>query len=72
MKRLIPLIGLIVLCWSLVIATHPVAAEKIRLAYISDSPGSSAPYWIARLVCLFLPTCEALKKHRKCAKSTRL
>ncbi len=48
MKRLIPLIGLIVLYWSLVIATDAVAAEKIRLSYISDSPGSSAPYWIAK------------------------
>ena len=48
MKRLIPLIGLIVLCWSPVIATHSVAAENIRLSYISDSPGSSAPYWIAK------------------------
>ena len=48
MKRLIPLIGLIVLCSSVVIATHSVAAEKIRLSYISDSPGSSAPYWIAK------------------------
>ena len=34
MKRLIPLIGLIVLCSSVVIATHSVAAEKIRLSYI--------------------------------------
>ena len=48
MKRLIPLIGLIVLCSSVVIATNSVAAEKIRLSYISDSPGSSAPYWIAK------------------------
>ncbi len=32
----------------------PVHAEqKIRLAYISDSPGSSAPYWIANDAGLF-------------------
>jgi hypothetical protein len=24
------------------------AVENVRLAYISDSPGSSAPYWIAK------------------------
>ncbi|HTN70210.1 MAG TPA: ABC transporter substrate-binding protein [Methylomirabilota bacterium] len=29
------------------------ADEKVRLAYISDSPGSSAPYWIARETGLF-------------------
>lgn len=48
MKRLIPLIGSIVLCCSVVIAANSAAAERIRLAYISDSPGSSAPYWIAK------------------------
>ena len=30
----------------------PLAAatvdERVRMAYISDSPGSSAPYWIAK------------------------
>jgi NitT/TauT family transport system substrate-binding protein len=29
------------------------AAEKTRMAYISDSPGSSAPYWIAKDAGLF-------------------
>jgi NitT/TauT family transport system substrate-binding protein len=24
------------------------AADEVRFAYISDSPGSSAPYWIAK------------------------
>ncbi len=29
------------------------AQEKVRLAYISDSPGSSAPYWIAKEAGLY-------------------
>ena len=29
------------------------ADEKIRMAYISDSPGSSAPYWIAKEAGLY-------------------
>jgi NitT/TauT family transport system substrate-binding protein len=29
------------------------ANEKIRMAYISDSPGSSAPYWIAKEAGLY-------------------
>ncbi|HSF56724.1 MAG TPA: ABC transporter substrate-binding protein [Candidatus Binatia bacterium] len=29
------------------------AADKVRFAYISDSPGSSAPYWIAREAGIF-------------------
>ena len=29
------------------------AEEQIRLAYISDSPGASAPYWIAKEAGLF-------------------
>src|SRR5687768_3041313 len=29
------------------------ASDKVRLAYISDSPGSSAPYWIAKDAGLF-------------------
>jgi ABC-type nitrate/sulfonate/bicarbonate transport system substrate-binding protein len=29
------------------------AEQKVRLAYISDSPGSSAPYWIAKDAGLF-------------------
>ena len=31
--------------------TH--ADEKVRLAYISDSPGSSSPFWIAKEAGLF-------------------
>jgi ABC-type nitrate/sulfonate/bicarbonate transport system substrate-binding protein len=48
MKRLMPLIGLLVLCSSVATGVNSAAAEEIRLAYISDSPGSSAPYWIAK------------------------
>ena len=29
------------------------ADQKLRMAYISDSPGSSAPYWIAEEAGLF-------------------
>jgi NitT/TauT family transport system substrate-binding protein len=29
------------------------AADKVRFAYISDSPGSSAPYWIAKEAGLY-------------------
>jgi hypothetical protein len=29
------------------------AAEKVRFAYISDSPGSSAPYWVAKDAGIF-------------------
>ncbi len=29
------------------------AVQKVRMAYISDSPGSSAPYWIAKDAGLF-------------------
>jgi ABC-type nitrate/sulfonate/bicarbonate transport system substrate-binding protein len=29
------------------------AADKVRFAYISDSPGSSAPYWIAKEAGIF-------------------
>jgi NitT/TauT family transport system substrate-binding protein len=29
------------------------ATDKVRFAYISDSPGSSAPYWIAKEVGMF-------------------
>jgi len=44
----------IVLVSSLLLhASSVAAAEKFRLAYISDSPGSSAPYWIAKEAGLF-------------------
>jgi NitT/TauT family transport system substrate-binding protein len=42
-----------VICSLLVFSATAHSAEKIRLAYISDSPGSSAPYWIAKDAGLF-------------------
>ncbi len=52
MKRVVALVGLIALGWCFA-AGAPARAEKIRFAYISDSPGSSAPYWIAKEAGLF-------------------
>ena len=41
--------------WALAIGllSSAWAEERVRLAYISDSPGSSAPYWIAKEAGLF-------------------
>jgi NitT/TauT family transport system substrate-binding protein len=39
---------LIVAATSLFVPAPTRADQKIRMAYISDSPGSSAPYWIAK------------------------
>jgi NitT/TauT family transport system substrate-binding protein len=39
---------LIVAATSLFVPAPTRAEQKIRMAYISDSPGSSAPYWIAK------------------------
>lgn len=43
------------LCWILSVFLPPNlnAAEQVQIAYISDSPGSSAPYWIARDAGIF-------------------
>lgn len=38
---------------SLLPFTSAHAGEKIHISYISDSPGSSAPYWIAKEVGLY-------------------
>ena len=35
------------------LASPAGAGEKVRMAYISDSPGSSAPYWIAKETGIF-------------------
>ena len=39
-----------ILCWilSVFLAANARADEKVHVAYISDSPGSSASYWIAQ------------------------
>jgi NitT/TauT family transport system substrate-binding protein len=44
---------LIVAATSLFVPAPTRAEQKIRMAYISDSPGSSAPYWIAKEAGLY-------------------
>ena len=44
---------LIVAATSLFVPAPTRADQKIRMAYISDSPGSSAPYWIAKEAGLY-------------------
>ena len=44
---------LIVTAGYLMSVTPARADQKIRMAYISDSPGSSAPYWIAKEASLY-------------------
>ncbi|HEX7230166.1 MAG TPA: ABC transporter substrate-binding protein [Candidatus Binatia bacterium] len=34
--------------WTFLGAGRAAASESVRVAYISDSPGSAAPYWIAK------------------------
>lgn len=49
MKRAIIEVGVIaVFFWLFLAAGSSAASDLVRLAYISDSPGSSAPYWIAK------------------------
>jgi ABC-type nitrate/sulfonate/bicarbonate transport system substrate-binding protein len=46
-----PLIGIGAIAfvfWTFLGAACASASETVRLAYISDSPGSAAPYWIAK------------------------
>ena len=38
---------------TLLVTSTATADEPVRMAYISDSPGSSAPYWIAKEAGLF-------------------
>ena len=46
-------IGALIVAVSLMPLAPARADEKIRMAYISDSPGSSAPYWIAKEAGLY-------------------
>lgn len=39
--------------FSIFLAGRAKASDKVRMAYISESPGSSAPYWIAKDAGLF-------------------
>ena len=46
-------IGLVLLLSLFALPVNSHAADKVRFAYISDSPGSSAPYWIAKEAGIF-------------------
>jgi len=47
-KRSSWIVALTVISWRFFWTSSGTASESVRLAYISDSPGSSAPYWIAK------------------------
>jgi NitT/TauT family transport system substrate-binding protein len=53
MKTTALLIGFFLPVSLLVFNVNSHAADKVRFAYISDSPGSSAPYWIAKEAGIF-------------------
>jgi hypothetical protein len=42
------IVALYFIFFSVFLIATAKASEKLRVAYISDSPGSSAPYWIAK------------------------
>jgi NitT/TauT family transport system substrate-binding protein len=46
-------IGLFLLLALFIFPVNSDAADKVRFAYISDSPGSSAPYWVAKEAGIF-------------------
>jgi NitT/TauT family transport system substrate-binding protein len=47
------IVALYCIFFSIFLVATAKADEKIRMAYISDSPGSSAPYWIAKDAGIF-------------------
>jgi ABC-type nitrate/sulfonate/bicarbonate transport system substrate-binding protein len=49
-RTIVALMVAAVTCLSLSLAR---ADQRVRIAYISDSPGSSAPYWIAKEAGLY-------------------
>jgi NitT/TauT family transport system substrate-binding protein len=53
MKKAATLIGFALLISLFVFEVNSHAGDKVRFAYISDSPGSSAPYWIAKEAGIF-------------------
>ena len=53
MNKTMASIGLVVLLSLFAFPGNSQAADKVRFAYISDSPGSSAPYWIAKEAGIF-------------------
>lgn len=46
-------VALYFVIFSVFLAGRAKASDKVRMAYISDSPGSSAPYWIAKEAGLY-------------------
>jgi ABC-type nitrate/sulfonate/bicarbonate transport system substrate-binding protein len=52
-NKILTLLGLVLLLLPLAFPVNSQAADKVRFAYISDSPGSSAPYWIAKEAGIF-------------------
>ena len=48
MTKTLTFMGFILLLSLCAFRVNAQAADKVRFAYISDSPGSSAPYWIAK------------------------
>jgi ABC-type nitrate/sulfonate/bicarbonate transport system substrate-binding protein len=53
MKKAVALIGVGLLVALFAFQMNSQAADKVRFAYISDSPGSSAPYWVAKEAGIF-------------------
>jgi ABC-type nitrate/sulfonate/bicarbonate transport system substrate-binding protein len=53
MTRTSALIGFVFLVSLIAFLANSHAADKVRFAYISDSPGSSAPYWVAKEAGIF-------------------
>jgi NitT/TauT family transport system substrate-binding protein len=53
LPRVAFLAGLHFILFSIFLLSSAKAGQRARLAYISDSPGSSAPYWIAKEAGLY-------------------
>lgn len=53
MNKAATFIGLVLLLSLFALRVNCQAADKVRFAYISDSPGSSAPYWVAKEAGIF-------------------
>jgi ABC-type nitrate/sulfonate/bicarbonate transport system substrate-binding protein len=53
MNKTVTFTGLVLLLSLSTFRVNSYAADKVRFAYISDSPGSSAPYWIAKEAGIF-------------------
>ena len=53
MNKTFTCIGLVLLLSLFAFPVNSHAVDKVRFAYISDSPGSSAPYWVAKEAGIF-------------------